>query len=333
MSQPLPDTGSSIVIEAPTAEEALAEVTQRLGQDAEIVDADRALRGGVGGFFQREVVRLTARPRADRVVEADDAGVAAALARLTEDVSVQEESFGSVLRRTLTVPAPPPAPAPVAAVAAPGPAPDDVIPARSARPSPRPAPHRDPAPRSPSTPMHPGTPPWSPEALLRLGLPEAVVAPCRSLDPADDLAWLAAIAAAVTPLCRPLPSGPSLLAGPRATRLATALGLATVTPPAPLPALGDTAAKVRPQPGDRAWLAHVRGDRWLHLVAGGARWRTLLDDEPLAVSWLSAADLPDVLRAAAELGLVLGYGLDGAGARRAHPTDVAVAVRALVAGR
>src|SRR5207249_2614368 len=55
--------GDSVTVEAATAEQALEEVTGLLGADAEILRADKVQRGGIGGFFAKEVVQLTARKR------------------------------------------------------------------------------------------------------------------------------------------------------------------------------------------------------------------------------------------------------------------------------
>ena len=49
-----------IVVEAPTAEQALAQVAAQLGDDARIVSAERIQRGGLAGFFAKEMVQITA---------------------------------------------------------------------------------------------------------------------------------------------------------------------------------------------------------------------------------------------------------------------------------
>jgi hypothetical protein len=54
-----PSTASVAVVEAANAEDALREVHRLHGSDARIVQAEKVLRGGIGGFFQREVVQLT----------------------------------------------------------------------------------------------------------------------------------------------------------------------------------------------------------------------------------------------------------------------------------
>ncbi len=310
------------VFEAATAEEALAEVTAALGADAEILEATKTLRGGFKGFFAREVVQLTARRRpgvsapsseddlARSFVPVDphaapatpgEAGSAMErmLAQLAATEEERETTFGDVLRERLADELPPPA---------------------STAPAWRGA--------------APGAPDWSVGNLLRLGLPELVVAPCRTLDPGDDLAWIGAIADAVATLCRPLPAGDVALVGPRAHRLGDALGIRSAVPPEPLPRLGHVAVRMTGADRDQAWLAGQRAHRWVHLVIGGVGWRFLLLAEPFAVSWVGPEALPDALRCAAELGLVLGYGMARrSDVRRADPVDVALAVRDLVPRR
>lgn len=62
------DGGDTVTVEAPTAEEALAEVSHLLGPDAQIVKAGKVARGGVGGFFAQEMVQLVARKRGGDVI-------------------------------------------------------------------------------------------------------------------------------------------------------------------------------------------------------------------------------------------------------------------------
>ena len=119
-----------VVVEAATAEQAIAEVHDRLGADAQILQAEKVLRGGLWGFFPKQVVQLTARPagtadaaevrRAPSVEErlaaarpaatAPEAasepvphGLEAVLARLSAQEDDEEEGLGTVLRRQLGV--------------------------------------------------------------------------------------------------------------------------------------------------------------------------------------------------------------------------------------
>lgn len=199
--------------------------------------------------------------------------------------------------------APTPTSPPVAAPVAAAPAAEVAMPATSTS---------DPLTREP-VPATDGGPAWSVPTLLALGLPVELV---RSLEvdaPHDDIAWTRALAESLRPSCRPLPDGPAVFVGPCAD------GFAQV----------DEAPVARSE----TWLAALRPGRWIHLVVGGADWRRGLAESPLAVSWAQPDDLPDAIRCAVELGLVLGYGPAGAAMRRARPLDVALAVRELVVNR
>src|SRR5712664_2164211 len=55
------ESGDLLLVESPTAEEALERLSSLLGPDVEIVAAGKVTRGGVGGFFAREMVQLSAR--------------------------------------------------------------------------------------------------------------------------------------------------------------------------------------------------------------------------------------------------------------------------------
>src|SRR5438309_11961620 len=55
------EEGDLLLVESPTAEEALDRLSALLGPDVEIVAAGKVARGGVGGFFAREMVQLSAR--------------------------------------------------------------------------------------------------------------------------------------------------------------------------------------------------------------------------------------------------------------------------------
>ena len=55
------EDGDLLLVESPTAEEALQRLSSLLGPDVEIVAAGKVTRGGIGGFFAREMVQLSAR--------------------------------------------------------------------------------------------------------------------------------------------------------------------------------------------------------------------------------------------------------------------------------
>jgi len=180
-----------------------------------------------------------------------------------------------------------------------------------------------------------GGPSWSRSALARLGLPSLVTDAVAGLNPGDDLGWVEAVAVAVEPLCRPLPEGEQVLAGPLAPTVGSALGLPTRRPPSAVSVRGSFCAAVGDSREERSWLAAVADGRWVHLVAGGGSWRGLLFNEPKAVSWTDASGAAEAIRLAAELDLVLGYDASDGSAppRRANPTDLAVAIRAALPRR
>lgn len=350
MPTPTVDEDGLAVVEAATAEDALAEVHATWGSDASIVEATKVLRGGIGGFFAREVVQLRVRPVGEAPAPAAASGgdapasaparapapAAGAVQRLLADEEEREMSFGEFLRRQMREDAPPGQHAPIDAAPAPAPTPAPTLPTP---PTPEPVARAEPVPTPPPPPrpqpasVARGAPDWSVEALLRLGLPELIVAEVRDLAPGDDVAWIAGISRAVATLCRPLPAGAAVMVGPRAHRLGRALGLPVVTAPEPAPTVESVAAKFGGSAQEQGWLSWVREERWVHAVAGGARWRAVLLEEPLGISWVGDDALPEALRSAADLGLVLGYGMCSREAQRANPVDVALTIRDLVPRR
>lgn len=323
----------ALVIEADTAAEGLAEVSARLGDDAEIIAAEKVHRGGWHGFFTREVVQLTARARGGASVPQPAAppmpgGIDASLSQMTREADEREGAFRDLLVRQLTEvedetdldPAPP---------AVPAIDPDQ----RHGSRAPVTAPERAPSLPVPERPSSPGCVAWDVAKLEQLHLPAAIVDACRDLDPRDDVAWLLAIADAVSSWCRPLPSRDVAYVGPRAHRLAAGLGLPHARPGALVPDQGSVGLRTTDTPGGRAWVDEVAGGRWRHLVAGGTRWQALVFDDPTAVSWVGDGALVGALDMAARLGLVLGYGLTsatGPAPVRATPVDVAVTIRWLL---
>lgn len=346
--------GDVLVVEAATAAQALHEVAGKLGERAEIVAAEKVRRGGVAGFFSREVCRLTV-----RVGGAEPAGLDQMLSRMTEQVQAEEADFAGMLRARMADTEVQPDSAAVRATQAARAAqvsllnttvelrgdtgaPENLnvaplprVPAgaragEAAETAPYLAWTRDPS-------AAPGTGPvrWSAGMLERLGLPPALIAATEAQQPVDDAGWLVALAAAVAPYCRPLPGGAAVLAGPKAAVLGQALDLPVTKRPEQPDAEGTVCLPVRDTLPAREWLAGVRGARWLHLVVGGTGWHGLLFDEPLAVSWVGADALPSALHQCAAFGLVLGYGIDAAGGAllRANPVDVALSVRSLLPRR
>lgn len=364
--QPSAFPDGTVTVEAPTTQEAMTAVAERLGPRATIVRADRVLRGGVGGFFGKQMVQLTAAPAgvaaagaehglADETAAADAEpagwraastspgedvdggdGLDATLRRLTADVDGREEAFGDALRRHLRV---------SQSTGETGPD-GDGAPATAAPPAP-PVPSSDTG-RVPAAAAPTGAPPaaegerrgaaprWSAHELHRLRLPDRLIEQVVRQDPADDQAWLVALADAVDPLCRPLPAGDALLAGPRAVALGEQLGLPVwADRQREAPAVGPLAVAACDIPTDAAAVAAVRGDRWVHLlVSGPGRFDHLMRCDPLAVSWIGDAALPEALDLCTRFGLVLGYGADhvdaGRPPHRATPLDVAMTVRRML---
>jgi hypothetical protein len=95
-----------VTVEAETVEEALVEVSAQLGTDAEIMRAQKVHRGGVGGFFAKEMVQLTARKRRVggvplRREQSRRGGIADVLERLAQDADAEDGDFRTVLQREL----------------------------------------------------------------------------------------------------------------------------------------------------------------------------------------------------------------------------------------
>ncbi len=285
---------SEITIEADSVEDALAEVAARLGPRARIVRADRVRRGGIAGFFAREVVEVVATaeeptatsppPGDDPAPETPTRGVDRALRQMME--AAEEASFAEVLGRTLV------------AGASPGSGPESIPPRTTTATIPGSRPdHGAPA----DEPTIPGVR-WDVGRLLEAGLPPAVVESLAGLDPCDDLAHLTALATRLAPLCGPVPPGPGRLVGPRADRLAAAL------PSGP------------------------SGD-WIHVVVGDEGAPAALTETPTIVSWVSDHGVVGAIQLAHATGATLGYGMAsgfGSPARRVTALDAAWAVRELL---
>lgn len=117
-----------ITVEADTVEAALAEITTKFGEDAEIMRAQKVHRGGVGGFFAKEMVQLTARKRRQSATRsprqapasqppaalrppaappppaaaaAEGDGIAGVLERMAQDADAGDGDFRTVLQREL----------------------------------------------------------------------------------------------------------------------------------------------------------------------------------------------------------------------------------------
>lgn len=88
-----------VTVEADTVEQALAEVTTKYGEMTEVVNAEKVHRGGIGGFFAKERVRITVRPPELDIGMA--VGVDAMFDRLAAAAEVQDRTFDSMLNTHL----------------------------------------------------------------------------------------------------------------------------------------------------------------------------------------------------------------------------------------
>ncbi len=94
-----------VTVEAETVEDALAEISAEFGENAEIMRAQKVHRGGVGGFFAKEMVQLTARRRRDDPPplrpSPKGGGIADVLERMAQDADAEDSDFRTVLQREL----------------------------------------------------------------------------------------------------------------------------------------------------------------------------------------------------------------------------------------
>ncbi|MCP4966773.1 MAG: hypothetical protein GY926_16290 [bacterium] len=99
-----PTRKDQITVEAESVEDALTEITAQFGENAEIMRAQKVHRGGVGGFFAKEMVQLTARRRRDASLPslpAPSTGIADVLERMAKDADAEDSDFRTVLQREL----------------------------------------------------------------------------------------------------------------------------------------------------------------------------------------------------------------------------------------
>src|SRR5947208_1776459 len=250
------ESGDLLLVESPTAEEALERLSSLLGPDVEIVAAEKVTRGGIGGFFAREMVQLSARCP-NPPAPAAPAPPAGPEAPLKAPDGPAERAMASLLtgsgRPTLASTTPPPE-TPKPAPAPPEPSgiavaePTVVLAPLSAMPAPvlfdpvqeteslRPG-----DPPGTGDPLGTGDPPgtggvaWSADELVRLGVPFCFIRPLLETDPEDDLAWIRGLAASVHSLCRALPTGDAALVGARAGHFAAPLRIEALRRPSPGP--------------------------------------------------------------------------------------------------
>jgi hypothetical protein len=175
--------------------------------------------------------------------------------------------------------------------------------------------------------------PWSQDALRRLGLPEEIMRAVAMQCPTDDLGWFSAMTRALQPLCRELPAGSDMIVGAYARRYGRAAEVELVTLDQHAPRRGPAAIAMKLTEHSRRWLARESEGRWLHLVIGGSGWREFLFEHPAVISWTSIEDLPQAITAAAQLDLILGFGIEDASPVRARAVDLAIALRGMLEQR
>jgi hypothetical protein len=195
-------SAETVTVEAATIEEALAQISVDLGPDARILSADRVRRGGIGGFFAKEVVEVRVEP-----VSAPGKGVNAAFDQLLAAAETQHEAPAGdpgIPAGTPPVSPAPPAATPTAASATFGAG-------------------------APVVTVGAGAPvvtvDWQAARVLEMGLPDVLAHTIGSLDPTDDLAHVNALAATFSGVCGPLPPGAGRLVGERAGRLRAAVDI------------------------------------------------------------------------------------------------------------
>lgn len=187
-ADPQTAAGETLTIEADTVEAALAQLTERVGPGAKILSADRIRRGGVAGFFAREVIQLVA-----EVSPPSRDGVNTAFARML--AAVDSENDTAIDEGEASLPPPPVAPVPVIV--------------------PEPVPAIDPD----------GGVRWSTASLLRLGMPASVVNRLAHLETDDDLGHLSVLSSILSNLCGDLPEVPVTTLGPRSAFIRHESGL------------------------------------------------------------------------------------------------------------
>lgn len=231
--------------EGETVEEVLAEVRATLGADAEIVEANKVRRGGLGGFFAKESVEVMARPRAAHPAPDADPVTPASLQDIVAAISAREDATRTEDATRADDAAGPEVPAPSA------PAHPTVTTAPTGIPS---------APSAPTAPWTPpadsGFEPFAPEAMPRLSTEGGAFSEVLQRIAADAGPEVAdAVERLGGPLTEGLrPVGPQAVAAqPAAAPAVPAQPVAAAPPAVPVanpqpPALPDLPATVMPEP-------------------------------------------------------------------------------------
>lgn len=104
-NQPTLSDTPTVTIEAATVEEALGRLTEEIGPGARILRADRVRRGGIAGFFAREMVEIEAEAPGGEGV----AGVFDRMLEAAESADERPASNDSLTQRPILESGPPPA--------------------------------------------------------------------------------------------------------------------------------------------------------------------------------------------------------------------------------
>jgi hypothetical protein len=341
-------TGNTVTVIAPTAEEAMALVSDA-GPGFRTTSIGKVRRGGLAGFFATEMVRVVAEGAEDRTGRSPAAGKGRPIAPVgapSLQLATADDLIASLcasdgpfagrlaagLQRSLHEP---PAAAPAdpvtlsptstsastpANIGAPTPANIGADDFRRSAPAPCGLSDEGPQ-RQQSTAGA-----WSSAALEAVGLPASLVARVAGVRPHDEVTWNAALMLAVRDWCSAdLPPG-AVMAGPACGDLAAALHVPVVE----ADAVADREGPAAVPNASAADLAAAVGDRPVHLVVGGG-WRHLSTVRPATVSAATSDDLVDTVRVAVAWDVPLGWVVHDAAIARIDPFVVAAHVRALLA--
>ncbi len=356
----------TVVVEADTAESAMERLVDELGDDVRILEARKIRRGGVGGFFSRELVQLTAEvtqpaaaaaePSFGEVLAARSGAVATAppsieitdLRGSDTAVAVDDIAAKTLAASQITF-APQPDPVmdpPISIDLRVRPAMDEAD-IEIFEPDPEPqstaelvferaSATRSEVVGSPGTvgglPRAPhddgrGSIDWGTTSLVRLGLPTPLINALSGVDRTDDLACLQTLAHAIAPLCGPLATDDTVVIGPATWGVAMLMDIEVVAAGDPAGDRSCIAVDSNGSAADRAWLDTSFEDRDTHLVIGADdAWRELLFRSPRFVSWTHRDSVIDALYVAATLDATLAYGVTSEGGELLPARPLEVAI-------
>ncbi len=346
-------SGATHIVEAESAEQALAQVHDKFGADARIVDAQRTLRGGIGGFFAREIVQLHVAPGKTKSRAELDAQVADILRRAGASAPASTVDTASTDNRedTQRHQRGPQVRSPVDRVLS-GPQTAEtsrdgrvdfntflqIELADEASTSDTPLSHDRGVTSTTSTPA-PET--HGPAPVNNVKPQPKSYDPQRTPSSHPETTNHPWSGTALVRLGLPRSFVDGLRVDSPADDVAWTMALAQALRPLcrPLPAgpsllCGPLARRIGTTVGLPFHADTTAPDtataQWVHAVAGGRSWRNVLMHEPMAISWTRREDLGDAIACAVEFGLVLGYGPAPRSIIRAQPVEVAMTIRGLL---